>query len=347
MRRLLIVLLLCGLAPGLWVRTQRASPNHDQRITVAALPLAKGCCRIGPLRLDAVWHLTSANSDFGGYSGLVRIAPGRLLAVSDRGHFLDFPDPTLVASAVQSDANIGPIIGGGRKFKNQRDVEAVTFDPQSGRLWLALEGDNLIARSGRDFGNQTLIAPVAMRHWPSNKGPEAMARLRDGRFIVLAEAFPDWLNHSHHAGLLFAGDPIEGAAPLRFTFDGPKTYRPTDMAQLPDGRVLVVMRRLLWPLPVRTAAKIVLADPVQIEANGLWQATEIASLGSPRPVDNFEAMAIDQARDGTITVWLLSDDNAAVSQRTLLWRMTLDPALLPPLSDKQKARDLLARPAEE
>jgi hypothetical protein len=346
-RRLLIVLLLCGLAPGLWVRTQRAPPNHDQRITVAALSLASGCCRIGPLRLDAVWHLTSANSDFGGYSGLVRIAPGRLLAVSDRGYFLDFPDPTPVASAVQSDANIGPIFAEQGKSKKNRDVEAATFDPVSRRLWLALEGSNLITRHGADLSRQALSVPAAMHFWPPNKGPEAMVRLRDGRFVALAEAFPDWLNHSHHAGLLFPGDPAEGVVPQGFTFGGPEGYRPTDMAQLPDGRVLVVMRRLLWPLPVRASARIVLADPAQIKPNGLWQSTEIARLASPQPVDNFEAIAIDQARDGKIIVWLMSDDNRAASQRTLLWRMTLDPALLPPLSDKQKARDRLARPAEE
>lgn len=350
MRRLLIVLLLCGLSPGLWVRTRVPPANHDQSITVNPLPLAKGCCLLGPFRLEAAWQLTSRSDDFGSYSGLVRIAPGRLVAFSDRGYFLDFPDPLPAVGSVQSEAIIGSIFGEQRKSKKSRDVEAATFDPMSRRLWLALEGNNLITRHGADLGSQTLFAPAAMHHWPANQGAEAMVRLRDGRFIVLAEAFPDWSDNSHHAGLLFPGDPADAAEPQGFSFVGPEGYRPTDMAQLPDGRVLIVMRRLLWPLPFRASARIVLADPAQINANGLWQGTEIASLASPLPVDNFEAIAIDQARGGEISVWLMSDDNRAASQRTLLWRMTLDPALLPPFApaaNKQKGARLSRAPLGE
>ena len=343
MRRFLIVLLLCGLAPGLWVRTERAPRQHDQSVTITALPLASGCCRIGPLKLEAVWQLTARHNDFGSYSGMVRIEPGRMLAFSDRGYFLDFPDPSPGTHAVR----IGPTVGGKDDIKDNRDVEAATYDPVSRRLWLALEWRNAISRHGADLHRQVLYNPPAMRDWPNNSGPEAMVRLRDGRFIVLAEAFSGWSDSSRNPALLFPGDPTTGTAPQTFTFSGPENYRPTDMAQLPDGRVLIVMRRLLWPFPVRTAVRIVLADPAAITVGGLWQGQQIAALDAPLPIDNFEAITIDQAADGTITVWLMSDDNGAISQRTLLWRMMLDPALLPPLArsaDKQKARDQIARP---
>ncbi len=340
MRRLLIVLLLCGLAPGLWLRTQLPRPNHDQRIAMRMLPLADSCCQIGPFRLNAVWQLTSSNEYFGGYSGLVRIAPGRLVAFSDRGFFLDFPDPQPGISAVR----IGSTISNAQKLKDNRDVEAASYDPVSRQLWLALEGRNAIARHGADLTRLAMIQPLAMKGWPLNKGPEAMVRLRDGRFIVLGEAFSGWNENSRHPALLFPGYPTAGAAPMAFTFAGAAGYRPTDMAQLPDGRVLVVMRRLLWPFPVRTAGRIVLADPDEIAPGRVWHSRQIASLDAPLPIDNFEAITIDQAADGTITVWLMSDDNDAASQRTLLWYMTLDPGLLPPLPDKQKARDQLARP---
>lgn len=340
-RRLIILLLLCGLAPGLWIRTSVRLPNHDQSVTITALPLPAYCCRIGALRLEAVWQLTGRNKDFGSYSGLVRIVPGRFVAFSDRGYYLDFPDPHPGVSAANVAAIIGATIDSEQKLKDNRDVEAASFDPVTRRLWLALEGRNAIARHGADLTRQAMIVPSAMREWPQNKGPEAMVRLRDGRFIVLGESFPGWFEKRLHPALLFPGDPIEGTAPQRFSFAGTKGYRPTDMAQLPDGRVLVVMRRLLWPFPVRTAGKIMLADPAQIRPGGVWQATEIASLDAPLPVDNFEAITVDRTADGAIIVWLMADDNGAASQRTLLWRMKLDPALLPPLtpaSDKRKAR---------
>ena len=339
MRRLLIVFLLCGLAPGLWLRTQLPRPNRDQQVAMTKLPLPAGCCQIGPFRLDAVWQLTGRNKYFGSYSGLVRIAPSRLVAFSDRGFFLDFPDPRPGTSAVR----IGSTIADQHKLKDNRDVEAASYDPVSRQLWLALEGRNAIARHGADLRRQAMIQPLAMKHWPLNKGPEAMVRLRDGRFIVLGEAFSGWNEDTRHPALLFAGDPTAGKAPAEFTFAGAQGYRPTDMAQLPDGRVLVLMRRLLWPFPVRTAGRIVLADPDEIAAGRVWHSRQIASLDAPLLIDNFEGLAIDQAADGTITAWLMSDDNGAASQRTLLWRMTLDPALLPPVPDKQKARDRLAR----
>ena len=343
MRRLLIVLLLCGLAPGLWLRAQPAPRSDDQHITVTALPLAPDCCAIGPFKLEAVWQLTGHHDDFGSYSGLVRIVPGRLMAFSDRGYFLDFADPVPGTHEVR----IGATIGNRNTLKDNRDVEEASYDPVSRQLWLALEGRNAIARHSANLERQAMIQPPAMNAWPLNQGPEAMVRLRDGRFIVLGEAFTGWRDNIRHPALLFPGDPTTGAVLQEFTFAGAANYRPTAMAQLPDGRVLVLLRRLLWPFPLRTAIRIAVADPAEIAANGVWQAQQIAALDPLLPVDNFEAMTIDQSADGTIKVWLMSDDNGAISQRTLIWRMMLDPALLPPLArsaDKQKARDQIARP---
>lgn len=342
----MIVLLLCGLAPGLWVRVQHPPPNRDQRVTLVALPLAAGCCRIGPFTLDNVWHLTGANSNFGSYSGLARMDPGRLMAFTDRGYFLDIADPHPGPGDRVVSAIIGPTIADARQLKDHSDVEEASFDPASRRLWLALEGRNGIARHGADLVRQGFRQTPVMRRWPQNSGPEAMVRLNDGRFIVLAEAFDGRFENRLHQALLFSGDPVEGAVPFGFSFAGPQGYRPTGMAQLPDGRVLVLMRRLLWPLPLRTAGRIVLLDPAEITPGGLWRGRQIASLDAPLPVDNFEAIMIEPAAGGMVTVWLLSDDNGAVSQRTLLWRMTLDPAQLPGSADKQKAHDHLARPAQ-
>ena len=348
-RPLLIVLLLCGLAPGLWLRTQVAPRSHEQELTIKPLPLASGGHRIGPFQLEAAWQLTSRNTDFGGYSSLIRKDRGRMLAFSDRGYFLDIAEPGTATGPVR----IGASIGDKRLLKDNRDVEAATFDPVTRRIWLALEARNAIAVRDEQLTRQTLVAPAAMKGWPKNAGPEAMVRLRDGRFIVLAEAFSGWLGGELHPALLFAGDPTEGVRPERFTFAGPDGFRPTDMAQLPDGRVLVLMRRVVWPIPLETDGRIVLADPEELRAGRVWRGKVLARLERPLPVDNFEAIAIDDAKDGTITVWLLSDDNGAVSQRTLLWRMRLDPKLMPrsapksaPTPDKQKAHDPLVRPAK-
>ena len=46
------------------------------------------------------------------------------------------------------------------------------------------------------------MEPPAMRDWAANGGPEAIARLPDGRFIVLSED-PPWLSAGERPGLLF------------------------------------------------------------------------------------------------------------------------------------------------
>ncbi len=82
-------------------------------------------------------------------------------------------------------------------------------------------------------------------------------------------------------------------------------------------------------MPLRFAGKIALADPAAIRPGGIWRSVEVAKLSSQLPVDNFEAIAVEPRANGKLTVWLMSDDNQALSQRTLLWKMALDPKLLP------------------
>jgi hypothetical protein len=146
---------------------------------------------------------------------------------------------------------------------------------------------------------------------------------------MLQEAFAGWNEEQLHPAVIFSGDPTRPGSLEHFTFSGPKRFSPVDMAQMPDGRVLVLMRRLVWPMPFRFAGRIALADPAEIRAGTVWHAREVAKLSSQLPVDNFEAIAIEPRSDGKLTVWLISDDNQAISQRTLLWKMALDPAQLP------------------
>jgi hypothetical protein len=56
------------------------------------------------------------------------------------------------------------------------------------------------------------------------------------------------------------------------------------------------------------------------------------------PRDNFEGLAVVPETDGALTLWLISDDNTAALQRTLLYKLRWQP-------DMQKARENSARPA--
>ncbi len=318
LRRVLILLVVLGLAPGLWLRSPPQRPDHTQAVRLE--PVARGaqCCSYGPLRLTGAWRLTSPNTDFGGWSALLVTQPGRLLTFSDRGYWLDMPQPGQGGTV-----RLAAVFAEKAQYKENRDIESATRDPLSGRIWIALEGRNAISRHGPGLAGEVIRQPEEMRGWPINSGAEAMLRLADGRFVIVAEAAAEW-RAAEHSALLFTGDPAEPGAAQRFGFVGPEGYRPVDMAQLPDGRVLVLMRRLRWPVPARFLIKLAIADPAEIAPGKVWRAKEIADLDAgPLATDNFEGMAVEPGKDGGAVVWLISDDNSAVTQQTLLWRLEL------------------------
>lgn len=328
MRRLFALLLLAAVVPCIWLRSPPRPSNDVQQLRIDALAPV-GRARVvpgaaGDLALRGVWHLTSPNTDFGGYSGLTIEAPGRFLALSDKGKFLRFALP---AASAPGRPSIGLLNNDAKISKDLGDCEAVARDPLSGTLWCAYESFNAVFRYGPDLREQARYRPPAMQDWPSNKGPESMARLADGRFLIIAETFES--EDGGYPALLFPGDPTLRGIPAAFTFTGPDGFRPTDAAQLPDGRVLILMRRLLWPMPARFAAKLAIADPAEIAPGGIWAAREIASFGGPVPLDNYEGLAVEPQADGSVRLWIISDDNDAVTQRTLLLELALHPDRIP------------------
>ncbi len=328
MRRLAALLLLVALAPGTWLRTPPVPRRLDLALHIAPLPLppsAVARANLGPFELEQVWRLKSPHYFFGGYSALLALGQGKMLAVSDLGGFLRFSVPGSPAGP----QGLQPIFDDELSLKTDHDAEAAARDPRSGDIWVAAEGSNGIFRYDGALKRRAGAHPPDMHEWHMNLGPEAMVRLADGRFIVLQEGPTGWREESLHRALLFPGDPTLGGKPQGFTFSGPERFSPVDMAQMPDGRVLVLMRRLVWPMPLRFAGKIALADPAAIRPGGIWRSVEVAKLSSQLPVDNFEAIAVEPRANGKLTVWLMSDDNQALSQRTLLWKMALDPKLLP------------------
>ncbi len=332
LRFVLGLLLAIGLAPGTLIRAELPPPDTSAGMAVEPFPIAGLCCNTGPFHLVGAWRLTSAHPDFGGYSALVESAPGRFMALSDRGYFVEFARPDGPPGPVR----FGPLLDDAVRLKDNRDVEAASRDPVSGRLWLAQEGRGAIERKAPDLTREVFREIPEMQAWPHNTGPEAMVRLADGRFVILCECSTTrWTSSGIHQALLFAGDPtdrrIQGQP---FTFIGVKDYRPTALAELPDGRVLILARRLTWPMPPRFAMKILIADPAQIAAGGTWHAQEVAELLPPWPIDNYEGLTIERQADGRLVAWMISDENGTATQKVLLLEMEIDEKRLPP---KQKA----------
>ena len=315
-RRAAILLLCCLLLVLSWWRSPLSPADQNPRVTFAALPV-EGLPAPGPhVTLESAWVIKSSGDDFGGYSALASLGDGALLAISDRGRYLRFADP----SRNDPQPRMGWFLKEAENDKRKVDSESLTRDPETGRLWAGYEQSNAIVRTDAQGGNPRSVRPLAMRDWPSNGGPEAMVRLTDGRFIVLSESREGWFA-SQGPALLFPSDPVEGVKPVVFRFEPPAGYRPTDMAQLPDGRVLILLRRVKLSIPPGFAAKIVLADPTAIRKGRVWKGKVVADIAAPLPSDNFEGMTLERETGGDPVVWVVSDDNNALFQRTILLKL--------------------------
>lgn len=322
LRLMLLALTALALAPGTFLRTDTGTRADLAEVTIT--PLADRAGVSGALALTGVWELTSPHGWFGGFSALVPAGGNALVAGTDRGFLLDIDlaeDGTPRARA-GSYRFVGISGRGRREFV---DLESLARDPGTGTLWGGYEADNLVVRYSPD-GSRRIARPPAMSEWSANSGPEAMERLADGRFLVIAEG-PDDGSTTHHEALLFPGDPVAGVKPLVFRLVAPPDYDPVDAALLPDGRVLILLRRVRYSIPARFDTAIAIADPAAIRAGAEWSLRVIARLESGIFADNFEGLAFvpspqDPSRG---SLWVIADDNFSIFQRSLLVRFDFGP----------------------
>lgn len=345
-RNIALVVLVVGVLCTTWARNDRVLIVPDDTLRFQPLhlpPEPEIAAHMGPFHLEAAWQVTLGSWLFGGYSALLALPDGRFLAISDTGNYLTFMPP---GGNHRSVPRYGPILKQDRPDKRGVDIESATRDPATGNIWLGLEYRNAVVRLDHRWMESARVRPPAIRDWGLNTGTEAMTRLSDGRFVLLSEGPLDWWKPSRHDAVIFPGDPVAHRdAAQHFTFDGPANFDPVDMVQLPDGRLLVLMRALTWPFPMRFAGRIAIGDPAGIKPGQTWHVTEVARIASSLPIDNFEGMAVTARGDGQLNVWLISDDNQAKLQRTLLWKLVVDPADLPGgTRPREKARGSLRTP---
>jgi len=286
--------------------------------TIVATPIAFDPAdparrRAGALVFLAGWTLVSADDRFGGISAM-HVENGAVTAISDVGVMIRFPVP---GARRRLPVRFDPFVEGpGRRTrKSNRDTEGLLVDGD--RLWVTFERHNMVWRYDRaSLRALSSARPPPMRRWRGNSGPEALVRLADGRFLVLAEGRDDGGTLSDAA--LFAGDPSLQGTPVRaLAYRRPAGFRATDAALLPDGRILILNRR--FSLFGGWAARLVIVEP---DFGQTIVGRVVAMLEAPLAVDNMEALSVTREGGRTI-VWLASDDNFSPMQQTLLLRFEL------------------------
>lgn len=333
--RLLLLLFICiGMLPLAWVNRPLPEPDYDSDVSIHKLENLPEV--LGEFSVAGVWELTSNNSHFGGYSALLAISPGSLLAASDAGRVLEIPIPlraTIPAGSLRIfDAERHPA-------KLFNDIESLAFDADSGTIWAGYESFNQVARMTKD-GSHLSKQPPAIADWNHRSGLETFERLADGSFLMIAEGRGQ---DGNHEALLYPSDPLEGGEPLHFRFEGVRGMLPTGATLLPDGRVMILMRRFNIAILPYFSGSIMLADPAEISDGGTWSGEVIARFEDPFPLDNYEGIAAVPRPDGRVTVWLISDDNFSALQRTLLAKLVWPADRMD--AGHEKARGKPARPS--
>ncbi len=203
--------------------------------------------------------------------------------------------------------------------RSDRDAESMTIGPE-GDIWVGFEVYNAVMRYAPDFAALiSLGQPPAMKEWSRGSGPEAMVRLQGGRFIIFCEGKA--IAPHVHAALMFPGDPTNAKnVPFQFGYRPPPGYAPTDAAQLPDGRVIVLHRHFgildgFW-------AAVTIIDPKAIVPGATVSGELLAEFKPPLNIDNMEAISVVQEQGRTI-LWMMSDDNQMPIERTLLFKFEL------------------------
>jgi hypothetical protein len=331
-RILLVILCVLLIVPG-WTGEERVT-SYPVRLTVTAAPVGlysddPARRRVGALTFLGGISLSSATRGFGGFSSIA-IAGDRFALLSDSGNMLRFRLGAhwQIHDVTGADLPAGPGTGWD---KRDRDSESMVVDPAGKHLWVGFERANQIWRYTTDLRRaEGRVAPPAMKRWPSNGGAEAMARLDDGRFVVISEEarvpkrrWPgsDDARKNSREGLIFPRDPLAGDVPKHFAYMVHPKFDVADAVALPGGDLLVVERR--FQLPYRFTTIITRVATADIAEGSIARTQDVARLASPLIHDNFEGIAV--TREGAATIlWLVSDDNQSLLQRSLLLKFRLD-----------------------
>lgn len=315
-----LIVLVCQLSAS----GEQPSLYFNGKAEMSATPVAIDPAdpkqvKVGSLTYLGGIRLTSPQAAFGGFSSM-QVVGDRFTLLSDGGHIVRF---RMGADFKPRDLHVGALTAGPGTgwLKSERDSESQTGNPATGQVWVGFEHFNAIWRYGATGRAEAHAEPEAMADWSSNGGPEAMVRLASGRFVVISETTRPREGKGRE-GVIFAGDPTDPKAKAQgFVYHPPQGYDPTDMAELPDGRVLVLNRRV--SLADFFTAKLVVIDRGAIRPGASVTGREIATLAKPLLHDNYEALAVTQEAGATI-VWIASDDNREWFEWSLLLKFRLE-----------------------
>lgn len=324
--RKLVILFTAALALSGFGAYQHLSGNKPEKalegetpvtVSALALPLSErdpSQHKAGSMRYVAGWALTAGHANFGGFSGLVVTAEGKLVAISDRGDWLE-ADLDLEAAKPLLNARMRPF-SVDAKGKSKAALDSESLIAKGDGFLVAFEGDHRLVEVAPDRSTRLspLTALMDFTGVPDNSGLEAITLVGD-RLFALPERGTDVDGRLH--GWLVGPEGSETVY-----FRPPVGYSPTDAATMANGDVLVLLRRYS-PLD-GVSAKVVRLEGHAIKPGATLEGEELVHLEPPLAVDNMEGLDVIERPGALPLVLMISDDNFRSSQRTLLLAFELE-----------------------
>ncbi len=269
-------------AVGVWLKHQpNRWPLPDRVVDGRAVEVAAG-------KGMKAWRLAAPDPRFGGLSALA-VDNGALLAISDSGVAVRFAPPG-AGTAVRFSLHDLPAGPGSPYRKSMRDSESLLRDASGNGWWVGFETRHSLWRFDAAF-RDVLDRRWLDVDWSANKGAEALAAAPDGAVMALPER----------------GGRAAGGAMVAPAWT-------SDATRLPDGRLVLLIRRPSWRGFV---------SEVRIGAGAGKPARRLAL--DLAPLDNMEGIAAATSPGGTTRLWMVSDDNFRPWMRTLLVAVDLPP----------------------
>ncbi|MCI5043344.1 MAG: esterase-like activity of phytase family protein [Aquisalinus sp.] len=300
--------------------------------------------QVGQLKYRGSLILTSPDRRFGGFSGLRLTTDGSsLYAISDRAQWLiaePVYDELGAITALQQvrmatlERHNGEILSGAAG-----DAEGLELTPDGGAI-ISFERYHRVDhyrqdRSDRFRYRQRLLHNEIARGLESNGALESVILLKDSRVLTIAEKSAKPSSWSEAEQKLIDNNAVPGwLSPPAIWYEGgddwsPVIYKPaegfsvTDLAQdQMTGDVYVLER--LYSRSTGVRCRITRLDLAKINPGSTLQGEEIARLNMLHGIDNLEAMDLKRTQDGRLMLYLMSDDNFNIAQRTVLmsWEIT-------------------------
>ncbi len=329
-----------GLMSGAWAVEAiqpRSTDNFSIPLTTKHIPLNHqdiSLTQVGKLHYMGGINITSSKRKFGGISSFV-ISPNgeKILGISDRGLWL-----TATIIYDQNNQLVG--LNNGRMAplksiqnhteKQARDPEALTAVDGWGYV-VSYESPHTLRyfQANKPYDYSSLLTASAEKltfapalpdsyvSLPQNLGIEALTTMQDGRMLAFSEN-----THTSEGVTLAQGWIIGRGRVESLSYEIDPSYRPTDMATLPNGDILVLERH--FSLAKGMAARLTQLPTKSIKVGQSIKGTVIADLAYPFNLDNMEALAVRKNKAGETLIYIMSDNNYNRLQRNLLMMFKID-----------------------